>query len=383
MQLGVAALACFAAGGLYGWSALIPALHEAYATNTAQAGMVFSLAIVCFTVAIALTPRVLAGLPALRVIAAGAAGGALMLGAASAAASFELFLLTYSLGFGVASGVIYILAVAMAASSKRPQLATAGLVAAFGLGGAVLGPIFRLLSATGLDVLLYLAVPMLIIAALAWWVGKPRHTAPIVPPRTLTITAANYRPLSKIWLIFGLGSMAGLMIIGLATSIVETRGGSVALSSVALSTIAIGNTAGRLSVGILASWLRATRGITGAMLITLAGLILAGLVTTPALSACALTLVALGYGLLASSIPVVTQQVFGARHFHAAFALIFSAWGMAGLTSPWLAGALFDYWGNYLPAIMFATLTTLAALMLSWRMNFDPPHNAQIAAPKN
>ncbi|MDE0114248.1 MAG: hypothetical protein OXN84_18415, partial [Albidovulum sp.] len=70
-------------------------------------------------------------------------------------------------------------------------------------------------------------------------------------------------------------------------------------------------------------------------------------------------------GLVASGIPTLTRGMFGSALFGRVFSLIFSAWGIAGLTAPWLAGRIFDQWGDYRFAFILALGATVLASLLS------------------
>lgn len=140
---------CFCAGGLCGWGALIAPLQAAFDVSTVQPGLVFSVAIVCFTLAVTAAPWVLARTSPLRRLALFSGAGVISLMLASVAPSYALFVLCFSAGFGTFSGAIYISAVAIAAQSPRPLRATPLMVAAFGIGGAVFGPAWRLLAEEG------------------------------------------------------------------------------------------------------------------------------------------------------------------------------------------------------------------------------------------
>ncbi len=124
---------CFCAGGLYGWSALIAPMQRAFDVSTAQTGLVFSIAIVCFTAAVLVTPHVAPHIAPLRRLAGFSWAGAISLVLASLAPSYSVFVLCFSAGFGTFSGAIYISAIAVAAQSARPLRTTPLMVAAFGM----------------------------------------------------------------------------------------------------------------------------------------------------------------------------------------------------------------------------------------------------------
>jgi OFA family oxalate/formate antiporter-like MFS transporter len=79
----------------------------------------------------------------------------------------------------------------------------------------------------------------------------------------------------------------------------------------------------------------------------------------------ALCAAGLGYGGLISAIPVVVVMGTGARHFAYNFGRIFSAWGLAGLSGPIIAGTVFDQTGTYNSALVVALIAASIAIILA------------------
>jgi nitrate/nitrite transporter NarK len=75
-----------------------------------------------------------------------------------------------------------------------------------------------------------------------------------------------------------------------------------------------------------------------------AGLLLA---SKPDLVLTLLLLCGIAYGALIAAIPVIVRKLYGDVAFNAVFGRIFSAWGMAGLLAPAVAGSMYDTSGHY------------------------------------
>lgn len=365
-------LVCFCAGGLYGWSALIAPLQTAFDVSTAQTGLVFSIAIVCFTLAVTVTPYVAAQTPPLRRLAGFSWAAAVSLVLASIPHSYPVFVLCFSAGFGTFSGAIYISAVAIAAQSPRPLRATPLMVAAFGIGGAVFGPAWRLMdgAALGLMVLWPLAIALSLSGVAIWCMsGRSAPVAKLPPsdegPRAVSRTIQVF-----IWLIFAFGSFGGLMVLGLAAKILDVAGASVALSSVALAGIALGNTVGRMSVAVFSGYFVPIAGLFISLGLGAAGLFLTLLSLGEIILAAGLCLIAAGYGVMASAIPTLTRSIYGPAHFQSSFALIFTAWGLAGFCAPWVAGMIFDATGSFDLAVYLATCAIILSLVATSALQF-------------
>lgn len=366
-QLIVTGLICFCAGGLYGWSALIAVLQADFAISTADAGFVFSVAIVAFTVSVLLTPYFLRGAPGVKRLAGLGLLASLSLCASALAPNFPAFVASFGIGFGAASGAIYICTLTLAAKTKRSKIVTPVMVASYGFGGAVLGPLWRVLVSAGwgLSALLVLAAGLAVASLVALSV-RDQETDPT--PAATEAAARSVAPsatlIALVWLFFATGSVGGLMVLGLASKILDVMGSSVGLSSVALAGIAIGNTSGRLSVAGFNQILNPISVAFLAALIGCAGLVLAAATQEATVMSLALMVVALGYGATASAVPSLTNSLFGPDGFARLFPLIFTAWGTAGLCAPWIAGAIFDRTGSFHAAVLAALgATALAAIL--------------------
>lgn len=354
-------LVCFCAGALYGWSALIAPLQARFGVSTAQTGLVFSCAIVSFTLAVIATPLLPHNTAAPRTVAVFGAIGALSLWGAMHATSFLTFLTLFSGGFGAASGGVYIAALGVAGAMAKHTVATPAMVAAFGLGGAIFGPLWRQLDAQGwgMAALWPLVVLLGATSLIAAVVPAPRHSNDEPPVDAQALELNNNGSLHLIWLIFAFGSFSGLMVLGLGTKMMDAAGADARLASLGLAGIALGNTGGRLSVAGLRARFRIDRILFLATGLTLVGLAMALGQFSPTLVSIGLFLVAAGYGLVASCIPVLTRETFGSTAFQKQFALIFTAWGLAGFAAPWIGAALFDLSDSFTPPLLCALVVTL------------------------
>lgn len=366
-------LVCFCAGGLYGWSALIAPVQALYGVTTAQTGLIFSLAILSFTLAVLLTPRLPMPTSTPRAVACFGMVGGLCVFAAARMPEFGLFLLWFSGGFGAASGGIYIAALGVAASAPAHKIATPAMVAAFGTGGAVFGPLWRVMDAEGygLDGLLVLSGGLCLFSALAVFTSKSDVAVLETPPTEITMsttTAHATQVLAMIWALFAFGSFGGLMVLGLASKMMDVAGAGVALGSLGLAGIALGNTSGRLSVALLTQHVQPQTCILMAMGLTLAGLAAAAFHLSQLMLCIALILVATGYGIVASTVPVVTRAAFGADGFAKRFSVVFSAWGVAGFLAPWAGGAMFDMYDSFMLPLLCAMAAALVCCWMSVRL---------------
>ena len=85
----------------------------------------------------------------------------------------------------------------------------------------------------------------------------------------------------------------------------------------------------------------------------------------------ALAIIGFAYGGTIAAYPALIAKKVGAQNSARIYGRVFTAWGLAGLGAPWLAGAVFDRTGGYGTALALAAaaavLSTAAACCLPGR----------------
>ncbi len=353
---------CFAGGSLYGWSGYSAAVRAGFGVDNAAASMVFSVALVSFTVGVLLGPSLVRGMSQGYSLASLCGAAALALVAANASPTFPVFFACYGLAFGFLSGVLYNFALSLAASSPMPNVLLPVSVAAFGLGGAVFGPLSLWLADLGMGLwsTLPAGVCLAVVAVAAALGGATRSVAPATatPGRRLFQADPNT---VLLWAIFAAGSCPGLVVLGFASQIVG-GGAGVMIAGLALFLAAAGNTAGRLAASPVAGRFGSLRGVSLSLILSVVALF--GLLLANAAEALVawLFLAAFAYGHFAANMPLYVRAQVGPEAFPGAFGVVFTGWGVAGLAGPWAAGALLDRTGDL--SISFAASAAVATLGL-------------------
>jgi OFA family oxalate/formate antiporter-like MFS transporter len=167
-----------------------------------------------------------------------------------------------------------------------------------------------------------------------------------------------------LWLGFGLGSTAGLMVISQLIPFAQSQGiSNAALATLGLVVGAFGNVSGR----VLSGWLSDILGRLNTLRVVLA----VSSVAMPALYWVGAHLAALYvlifvvyfcYGAQASVIPTTVSDFWGTRHAGTNYGAIFTAWGFSGILGPTIGGVLFDKYRNY--GIAFYTAAALSVVAL-------------------
>jgi MFS family permease len=161
-----------------------------------------------------------------------------------------------------------------------------------------------------------------------------------------------------MWLGFGLGSSAGLLIISQLVPFARSQGiPGVALATMTLAVGAIGNVSGR----ILSGWLSDVLG----RLNTLRAVLAISMVAIPVMYWAGahvfavyvmVFIVYFCYGAQASVNPATIADFWGTRNAGANYGLLFTAWGAAGIIGPTIGGVLFDKYRNYEAAFYAAAV---------------------------
>jgi predicted MFS family arabinose efflux permease len=325
-----------------------------------------------YSLAIAgLTGGVLAAPVALRLRPATLASligivAAVGIGLAATATSPPLFLFGYGVVFGLANGAAYSLFLDRAADAMPSAKGrSAGIVTAtYGLGAAAAAPLLGLAlrQMPMPQVLGGLAAIMALVGVIAGCLFRQASGGDSIPGgQRHPVRAGHFVP--WLWLVYFLGAASGLMIIAHAAGIAAAQD-QPAAATLAPALVALGNIAGSLIGGWWAERGPASRALAAPNFVTV--LALALLLAAPEFGLVALTICGGAYGALIAAVPVVVRRTAGDGGFAKAFGRVFTAWGLAGLVAPFAAGAIFDAFRGYAPAIVLGLTTALAAMFVAY-----------------
>ena len=375
-MVGLAALQVSGLGLLYAWSVLINPVQDYFGVDRTATSLVFSVSIAVFSLSVMLAPRLFAGWRLLVVGALACFVGSAGLILAAHAPTFTIFVLAYGGLFAAASGLGYSAGVQMAVVSgvARTGLAAGVIIAAFAAGAVILGPLMGNASVMkGLTAALYVPAALLAVIgfmsvlvlhifsnpAMAFPSGEPpdRHATGLKP--------TYHRRLAwLLWLGFATGAAGGLMVLGHAAGIIAEQNGSVAMAGIAVSMIAVGNALGRISSGAISDWLGPRTVLLLAVLMLGGATGVMALSVNSTISVIALAAVGMSYGIIATGYPVAVHQFYGPERFATIYGWVFTAWGVAGLIAPLLAGRLYDVTGGYQLALLVATVSSILSVLI-------------------
>ncbi len=344
------------------------ALEQSHHLSRGSVSLVYSVSLVCLTAAVLFGWRLYHRLsPALLVLlACGMAGSGLIVAAIQA--GYMGLLIGYGVLFGVANGLGYGFVLQL---SARTQVIRAGSamalvtacyalgatgfawllaswVAGIGLEGA-LGRQALALAVGGLS-----AAWLILVSGLRYETTGETHS---VRPRLSGI--------AWFWWVYACNVFAGLMVIGHAAGIVIASGGGTELAATGVVLIGLGNALGGLAAGVWNRHLAPNYSLGAMPVLTALALIPMLLAPVPWSAMTGLALAGFAYGASIAVFPHAILMVYGS-HGPRAYGRVFTAWGVAGLAGPWLAGVLYQFSGDYRLSIVVAVLfALLSAAMVS------------------
>jgi len=155
------------------------------------------------------------------------------------------------------------------------------------------------------------------------------------------------------------------MVLGLAAKMMDASAVPIHIATLSLAGVAIGNTLGRLSIAGLVRINGISFCFSIAIALSIFGLLCAALDEVLPFG---LILIASGYGMIASSIPILIRQIYGPQAFPKIFSLMMTAWGTAGFLAPWAGGLIFDISGRFDAALWIAGTMMVLCAITAWHL---------------
>ena len=368
-------LITFCMGTIHAFSTLIEGIELQINAGRMASSLIYSTGLISVTVAVffgsalyrKLSPSLIIALIAILPLI-----GVLI----SNSGSWIGWIVGYGFCFGFASGLGYgfsLYAASSVTSSQKLGLVLGAVSASYAFGAVIFSMLYPILISyfgfkfgymMGVSILSIIIVISLIIFRLA----KKDLTA---KTKSISKNQSVKGKIIKLWLAFFLGVFAGLMTIGHAVPIIKASGGSSEIAITAISLMALGSGI----AGIYAGWLADRFGCKRPILVilTISSLALLSLSTFTSINLMLifLTLIASLYGALIAIYPTLVNHIFGPDYSAWAYGRIFTAWGIAGLVSPSLAGWLFDQYNNYNSSLLFAFILSIFAGLIIWSLKYD------------
>ena len=372
-----------ALGALYAWSVFVAPLEKEFGWKRAETSNVFTIAVVVFALTFIVAGRLQDKFGPFWV---SLTGGILV------SLGFFLCAYTHSLNYlyvcfgvinGLGNGFGYATPIPVMAKwfPDKRGLAVGLAVAGYGGGSAIFGPLanLKLIPAYGVHTtFMILGVIFLFMTVLGAFLlhnppagYKPAGWAP-APASKAAATTYEFSPSEVVrtpafyfmWVAYALGCSAGLMVISQLVPFAKSVGiPSAALATMGLVVGAVGNAAGR----ILSGWMSDALGRLNVLRLMIAISMIAMPILyqvggNVALLYVVVFVVYYCYGTQLSVNGSTAADFWGTKNAGINYGMLFTAWGVAGIIGPRIAGVLYDKYKNYQMA--FYTAAVLAAVAL-------------------
>jgi OFA family oxalate/formate antiporter-like MFS transporter len=376
-----AVLMTLALGTLYAWSVFVAPLEHEFGWKRAQTSAVFTFAAVMFAASLLLAGRLQDRFGPFWISVTGSILISLSFFLFSYTSSLYFLYFFYGVLGGVGTGFGYGTVVPVMAKwfPDKTGLAIGLALAGFGSGSAIFGSFANLVLFPGFgwrtSCMMLSGIFLVMTMTAAFLLKNPvvrLHPTDNISAFSTATTRHQYTPgevlrtpaFYLLWLGFGLGSTAGLMVISQLIPFANSQGiASATLATLGLVVGAFGNVSGR----VLSGWLSDILGRLNTLRVVLA----MSCVAMPALYWVGAHLTALyvliyfvyfSYGAQASVIPSTVSDFWGTRYAGTNYGSLFTAWGFAGILGPTIGGVLFDKYRNY--GVAFYTAAALAVVAL-------------------
>lgn len=357
---------CLLLGAVHAYSVMLVALESLYSASRTMVSLPYSLALVSIAIAVLAGPRIYGVASPATVLALSLLCGAVGLGLAAQASTIWILIGAFGVLFGLSNGLGYGFSLQLAGSvvPGREGLTMGVVTASYALGAAVAAPILGLTVADfgirgallGLSASLIVACPLVFLLLRH---GKARY-------ETVSRRGGVLPPVWRLWAAYTTAVFSGLMAIGHASGIMFASGSKMVW--LAPSALAIGNLLGSLGGGVLGDRWRISRLLSGLATMSCCGLL--AMAITGHAWGMALLLGGIGaaYGAIIALFPALIAKQFGQETGPRVYGRVFTGWGLAGLSAPWIAGLLFDGFGTYQVPLLVAASVAFISALLCWRL---------------
>lgn len=339
---------CLGAG--YAWSVFQKPLMELFGWTTSQASLAFSISFAMVPIGMMVFgplqdkhgPKWITFL------------GGLLFGAGMILTSFidNIIMLYVSygliLGFGIGAAYGCTTATTVKWFPDKKGLAGGLTAAGFGSGALVFAPLARtLITNVGVQLTFrYLGIGLLLVICLASLV--------LAAPEKKVVSGAVESDFDKkpkemiststfwfLWVIYILGCISGLMMIGHASMIAQEHlNYPVTVATIVVMLVSLGNTFGRIIWGSISDKIGRYSTVTLMFITSGTGLLLLFLKLSPVIGVVGIILISLSFGGFLGIFPGITADNWGSLYNGSNYGVMFTAYGVASIVGPMMAASL-------------------------------------------
>jgi len=380
-------------GVLYAWSVLqsrltMPIAEGGFGWSVSQAGFPYSVAIIVFATAVIIGGRIQDKIGPRRVVTAGAiliGLGLILAGLVgnSVVGVVLAFGVLAAAGMGFGYGCVTAPALKWFHPGKK-GLVSGLIVGGFGLSAVGFAPLtVSLLGSFGIErtFIILGAGNLLISTTIAQFIkNPPTGYTPLEPEKIKQHAKAapsdsfewsemlRTKRFYLMFIMFLLASSVGLMVIGSVTRIAQTQAGvsDGAILAGLVSFLALTNTLGRVAGGIMSDKIGRINSLFVILFLQTANM--AAFALYRSLPALVLGIVVVGFcfGTLLSVMPALCADQYGLKNFGLNYGILFFAWGLSGIVTPMIAGALYDATGSFNTTYIICAVMMGAMILVNY-----------------
>lgn len=372
-----------ALGSLYAWSVFVAPLEKEFGWKRADTSLVFTWAIVVFALSFVLAGRLQDKLGPFMVSIVGSILLTIGFLLSSQTHSLTYLILCFGVLVGIGNGFGYATPIPVMAKwfPDKRGLAVGLAVAGYGGGSAIFGPLANLwlIPTFGWrSTFLALGGVFFVMTMIGAFLLKnppvgyrPEGWTP-APAAKAAATTYEFTPGQMwrtpsawfMWIAYALGCAAGLMVISQLVPFAKSMNlPSTTLVTMSLVVGAVGSAAGR----VLSGWMSDGLGRLNVLrlMIGISAVAMPILYLTGSNVAALYVMVFVVYWCFGTQLSVnasTTSDFWGTKNAGMNYGLLFTAYGVAGIIGPKIAGKLFDRYENYQAAFYTAAVLSVIAL---------------------
>ena len=373
-------------GSVYSWSLFNNPLSEKFGWDKNSIVFTFSMVVFIFALTTIFSGRLQDKIGPRKVsLIGGTIYGIGLLLTSTADSILELYLY-YGVIAGIGIGFCYVcpLSTCVKWFPDKKGLITGITVGAFGLGSMVFESIIEnLLLYKGVsETFFYLGlIYMLLIIIGSLLLSLPKETVNTVP--TVSDSTANGNTLSPnytlkemiktktfpwIWGLYFLGTITGLLIIGLAKDIgVQLVGLNEHTASAIVAVIALFNASGRLILGSLSDKLGCIKVILALFIATALSMFYMTFIDLNLFTFfLTVSIVTFCFGGYLAIFPVLTGNLYGTKNLGANYGLVYQAYGISALIGPIISANS----GSMINTFLISAIISLVGIALTFKIKF-------------
>ncbi len=390
-----------ALGSLYAWSVFVAPLEKEFGWKRADTSLVFTWAIVVFALSFIVAGRLQDKFGPFRVSLVGSILLTVGFLLSARTTSLTYLILAFGVLVGIGNGFGYATPIPVMAKwfPDKRGLAVGLAVAGYGGGSAIFGPLANLwliptfgwrVTFVALGVVFFVMTMIGAVLLKNPPAGyKPEGWSP-APAAKAAATTYEFTPGQMwrtptawfMWVAYALGCVAGMMVISQLVPFAKSMNiPSTALVAMSLVVGAVGSAAGR----VLSGWMSDTLGRLNVLrlMIAISAITMPLLYLTGNNIAMLYLCVFAVYWCFGTQLSVnasTTSDFWGTKNAGINYGLMFTAYGVAGIIGPKIAGGLFDRYDNYQAAFYTAAALAVVAVIFEF-MARRPAVPAAAAVP--